>query len=153
MTLIAPRVIVIPASPAARNCEIRVKLITDIVIRVRLDCVSSKRDDVPIHLDQGSVSNFTFTAGSSVDLSGATELIFTMRQGGKSGAEIYRKTLSGGDISLISDYQYRFTPTNAEADAWPAGRHYYETWTIDSGGIQHQLGQGPVIVNDTVEFD
>ena len=153
MSLVPAPGIVISASPPAKICRLPVQLREAITIPVRLNCMVTKRRPETIFLDQGSVSTFVFQDRSGADLSGVTEVIFTMRQGSMGGAEIYRKTLTSGDISLSSDNEYRFTPTNAEAAAWPAGTHYYETWVTDSGGIERAMGYGPVKVTDTVEKD
>lgn len=139
---------------AVTGCIIRVQQITSQELRVSAMACCVKEIDPCIA--QGAAKTFTFTDAASVDYSTATEITFDVwdkRPGQAGAASLYSGSLTGGQITQPTDYQFRLTIDGTESVALAAGRHWCEAWVTTSGGDPLLVGAGVFKVIDTRKQD
>jgi len=115
-----------------------------------MSCGCSQKLDLCIA--QGADKTITLRDAPTVDYSSATEIIFLLKES-IDGVQIFRKTLTGGDIVLANTYSFTFDVGGTESAAMTPGPKYCEAWVILSGDERRMVGKGVFRVEDTAEFD
>lgn len=120
---------------------------------VRVDIMACCVQKLDLCLPQGAAKTFAFQDAETVDFSTATEITVDIWQGGIGGTSLLSVSLTGGQITLATDYRYQFKIGNATSAALPAGRHYCETWVTLASGDRRLTGAGTFSVINTRKFD
>lgn len=143
--------IVLPSSPFIPPCDTPVREIATQNVRVSVAncCIW----DVEMCLPQGADKTFTMTDSEAVDYTGALEITFDVWTAKAAGTSLLSYSLTGGDISLVTDYRFTFSIDSATSEALAAGRWYCEAWVTLSDGRRRIVGAGPFIVEDTRKYD
>jgi hypothetical protein len=97
---------------------------------------------VPKHNDARLIFTTVDEAGTLVDISGVSEIIF--RVWDKNGGTLqFEKTLSDGDIVLHGDdNRFSLFLTNSETGAITSRLAYHECLMINSSGLQRTVSAG-----------
>lgn len=108
--------------------------------------------DIDLCIPRGAAKTFTFTDRETVDFSDADAITFQVwnKPPGQSGeTTLLDLSVAGGDITLVTDYEYRFTLAKAVSLALPAGKWWCETWVTLSTGDPRLVGAGRFEVEET----
>lgn len=109
---------------------------------------------ISLCIGQNNDKNFDLYDVNTEDYTAATEIVFAVyNRVNDPDPALLTKTLTGGDITLLNPYTFRFSISNAESGALTQGMKYCEAWVELAGGDKFTVGAGPFHVQDTRYFD
>lgn len=107
------------------------------------ECLPKQTLCTPKGDDRFFIITLRDTSGATVDLVGADEIEFTVYENDAGGAEVFSKTLSGGDISIAgTGYQFSFWINDTDSAAVVSNHAYFECELTDSTGRKFTIGSG-----------
>jgi len=147
--IVAPR-IVVPSSPQSVACTVAIQ--ENATQTVVVDAMSCTTKVIRLGIAQGADKTFVFQDAATVNYSAATEITFDVWDRA-TGASLLSKSMTGGDITLVSNNAYTLVVTNAESEAMTKGNKACETWVTTSIGKRRCVGTGTFRVEDTRKYD
>lgn len=150
MTLRPSSLAVISSAFDGVFCIVPIAQIDEIVVRIgNMTCCIVKNN---FCIAQNTDVTLRLQAATTSDFSGASEVYFTVYSNSNLTTEVFQKSLSAGQISQPSDYEFSVAldPTDT---ALAANRYYWECAAITAGGKQKALGQGVLRIEETGAFD
>jgi len=121
--------------------------------KFRMECgpmstVDTGRIDWPRKNDGRIVINFVNVEGRPIDVSGATEITFTIAESTK-GPSLITKTLSSGQIILATNSQGFTLITDTETNLAPK-KYYYECRITNADAQFQTVAAGAFVIQDTL---
>lgn len=120
---------------------------------IKVNIVNCSYQKIDVTIVQGADKSFIFQDQLTADYSNATEITVDVWENNINGSSIYSASLTGSDITLISDSSFTMTIDSSESELFPRGNHYIEIWVTLPGTVKRAVGIGRFRVVDSRKQD